>query len=225
MQLEALENLISENTYNDVTQAMKNTREKLRNEVLNMTSDSYFNKVYIYENFITDEMCIWIVNESELFALDNGGWTTNRHRNYPTTDLPIRYIPNLNIPIENLLIRNILPLIAEKYHLNSYFLNVGDIFIVKYTAHEQNELTFHKDGSLVSFNILLSDKFEGGGTCIKHICLDGSTKDVVYTTKKKDLLIHCGRLLHAGRKITEGTRYLLVGFIEYCSFKARPLKN
>ena len=41
------------------------------------------------DKFYTESICNWIINESVSYAEKNGGWTTSRHKNYPTTDLPV----------------------------------------------------------------------------------------------------------------------------------------
>jgi predicted 2-oxoglutarate/Fe(II)-dependent dioxygenase YbiX len=65
----------------------------------------------------------------------------------------------------------------------------------------------HRDGSFLSFNILLSHAadFEGGGTYFD----DGLTAYL----EQGDILIHSSKIKHAGLPITKGTRYLLVGFL------------
>lgn len=68
-------------------------------------------------------------------------------------------------------------------------------------------LELHKDGSFLSFNILLShpDDFEGGGTYFD----DGLTM----TPEQGGLTIHSSKIKHSGLPITKGIRYLLVGFV------------
>jgi hypothetical protein len=81
------------------------------------------------------------------------------------------------------------------------------LFVVKYKDSEQSYLDMHRDGSFLSFNILLSNTtdFEGGGTYFD----DGLTS----YSEQGDILIHSSRIKHAGLPITKGTRYLLVGFL------------
>lgn len=70
---------------------------------------------------------------------------------------------------------------------------------------EQARLRMHRDGSLVSFNVLLNNAadFTGGGTTIELL---GQT----ITARRGDALMHCGKVRHAGRRITTGVRYILV---------------
>ena len=160
-----------------------------------------------YSNIFTNDTCKWIINECENYAIGNGGWTTNRHHNYPTTDLPIENVKTIhNFIIETL---NTISLkIKKSYNLNDDIkMNFIDVFVVKYKFNEQTYLDMHKDGSFFSFNILLSNPtdFEGGGTYFD----DG----LIMTPEQGGLIIHSSKMKHSGLPITKGTRYLLVGFI------------
>lgn len=179
--------------------------------------EGLLNKTYKHEAFASDTLCEWIIDKSEEHAVKNGGWTKKRHKNYPTTDLPIKSIHSIYVPLFNLATINILPLIADHYKLNLYFLNIVDLFIIKYDIDGQDHLENHRDGSIISFNILLNDEFEGGGTKIYHPNNEGNVTETLYTSKKGDLFIHPGKLLHSGNKITSGRRYILVGFVEFCN--------
>jgi len=97
--------------------------------------------------------------------------------------------------------------IKTSYGLNNEIqFDFKDLFIVKYKHDEQNFLEMHSDGTIISFNILLSEQndFEGGGTCFD----DG----LVIKSEQGDLIIHNGIIRHSGLPITQGTRYLLLGF-------------
>lgn len=71
----------------------------------------------------------------------------------------------------------------------------------------------HTDDSELSFNLLLSHPrdFGGGGTSFEAA---GET----VRPQQGEMLSHFGRVRHAGEPTTEGTRYVLVGFV-----RARPL--
>ncbi len=170
-------------------------------------------------NVISNDLCDFIINESEKYA-NIYGWTTKRHKNYPTTDLPILNIPTLSLIINNFIRYNIFPIIEEKYNVSKYFLDCNDIFIVKYDANLQNKLDRHKDGCVFSFNILLNheSEFVGGGTIINE-----NNVDILVKNSKGGLLLHSGRCFHSGNEITQGKRYILVGFISY--LKTFPLEK
>ena len=187
-----------------------------RIKILNQNKENFYH--YKKEKILDVEMCDFIINESEKFANKNKsnenptGWTTKRHMQYPTTDLPIKDIPILKNYIFNFVTIEIFNFIAEKYNVNKYNLSFNDIFIVKYEYNKQNNLEKHLDGSLFSFNILLNDPndFEGGGTRFYY------KNDIISCENTKGgLIIHSGKVYHEGIPITKGIRYILVGFIGY----------
>lgn len=84
------------------------------------------------------------------------------------------------------------------------------IFIVRYDEDGQTSLSVHTDSSHVSFNILLNEEFEGGGTRF-HDKKDISYFDV--KPKRGQVLLNNGCVPHEGLKTTRGTRYIMVGFL------------
>ena len=89
-------------------------------------------------------------------------------------------------------------------------LEFRDLFVVKYstTLGGQHELGMHMDGSVFSFNILLShaSAFDGGGTYFEP------TAQTV-RPPQGSAVCHSGQVRHSGLAITRGERYLLVGFV------------
>jgi len=192
---------------------------KLRKEiVIKINSNDILYNHRIFKNILSNTLCDFIINESEKYASNNmneinkDGWTRTRHKNYPTTDLPISNISNISNLVKNIVVYDIFPLIESVYKVNKYFLDCNDIFIVKYKDNEQNKLERHKDGSAFSFNILLNSEnnFEGGGTIINE-----EGKDILVHNTKGSLILHSGQVFHSGNIITKGVRYILVGFISY----------
>jgi len=176
-----------------------------------MNPDLKYNRFmqrFKYSKIYTPEMCRYIINESEKHASNNGGWTTQRHKKYPTTDLSVDKIPSIfTLVLETL--NTIIGKIKESYGLNEEIIfDIKDLFVVKYKHDEQNHLELHHDESFISFNILLSNhsNFEGGGTYFE----DGITTYL----EQGDILIHSSRTKHAGQRITKGERYILVGFLD-----------
>ena len=144
-------------------------------------------------------------------------WHTKRHNAYSTVDLPLLELPRLDSRLRGALRRTLLSELAARYGFSSSSdLFFKDLFFVKYEAgdggdgrHRQAGLDLHRDGSVLSFNVLLNQEteFQGGGTYFDH------TKKTVEITQG-DCVCHSGTVLHAGRTITSGTRLLLVGFVE-----------
>jgi len=139
-----------------------------------------FNPIIHYDNILPEEHCNKMIQLSELYAKSNG-WTTQRHKNYPTTDIPVYklqeernvsfkdlegidssqdFIANLNKTVET----KIFPLIRQHFSLlPTDQVRFRDFFIVKYDADHptsQSNLAIHLDGSTVSFNIALNSYVE-----------------------------------------------------------------
>ena len=152
----------------------------------------------------------------EMRVLDKR-WYTKRHSAYSTVDLPLQELPALDATVRRHLRKKLLPQVSIYGFGNTDDLYFKDLFFVKYqvdTGEGKDEtmqagLELHRDGSVLSFNVLLNPEsdFCGGGTYFKH------TDDVV-EIMQADCVIHSGTVLHAGRDITRGKRYLLVGFVE-----------
>ena len=198
---------------NAVTKCLVTEREQIMNEFQGDFETTDATKyVHKLSSIFDKPLCRWLIYESETFANNNGGWTTSRHRNYPTTDLPVKEIRNINKCLINIVISKIFPLIEEYLHFNKFHLNIKDLFIVKYEHEKQNCLGFHRDGGIISFNILLNspDEFEGGGTTL---IINDTNK--TFLLDQGDMLLHIGVIKHSGNKITKGIRYILVGFIGF----------
>ena len=53
-------------------------------------------KHYLIPSFISQDRCNDIIEKANNY----GKWTSNRHKNYPTTDIPVDNIPDLNVDEE-----------------------------------------------------------------------------------------------------------------------------
>lgn len=120
---------------------------------------------------------------ARLKVLQSGGWLTDRHANYPTTDFSVRSIhQNISLRendqygqvsyqsvdfqrwVEGIVQNKIFPILLDQYDLiqptdQPPLLSVKDLFIVKYSAETENsqrDLELHVDSSQLSFNIALS---------------------------------------------------------------------
>jgi hypothetical protein len=140
-------------------------------------------------------------------------WTTRRHGNFPTTDLPLVELPQTLSWLRCALVERIYPLLSLQF--GTYLpdvtkLRVADGFVVKYDADGgQTELKPHRDGSVLSFNIALnpSSDFDGGGTWFASI------PDYPIRIDQGHMVSHASGILHGGHGITRGKRYILVAFV------------
>ena len=113
------------------------------------------------------------------------------------------------------------------------------MFVVRYDGNSegQDRLRMHTDSSHLSFNVLLNDEFEGGGTryvvsyseALTHFpisCFKPDSSNIIYCRfhdrikgetieiqpKVGEVLLSHAMILHEGLPTTNGTRYILVGF-------------
>lgn len=166
------------------------------------------------DQVFTSLECQDIVKEAEERAAQMG-WTTNRHGNYPTTDIPLVELPRTMKFLRRALAERLYPLLRAQFKEYlppgdaPFRLRVADGFIVKYDADGgQSELKPHRDGSVFSFNIALNPAtdYEGGGTWFDSL---GSSIKI----DEGNLVTHASGVLHGGHGITKGKRYIMVGFV------------
>lgn len=194
----------------DIFKPMIKITDDGKNHNTNYLNEKY-KKVYtLDEAVLTKKECSWIIYESEIYAKKNG-WTTKRHISYPTVDNPVMNIGPISLFIKNIVYTKIMPFYEKYYNIDSRFLGVSDLFIVKYSVDKgMNELDYHEDGSVFSFIITLNDDFTGGGTRFINI-----NEDITSDVGK--CVIFCGKNTHGGIKITSGTRYIIAGFLDIFS--------
>ena len=180
------------------------------------TTDHPLNNVYVFNDIYTKSFCDWIVEVGESTAEQIGGWTTDRHKSYATTDIPVKKLNDKTLIGQiNKKFKTIIKPKIERYYkvsLGNYDINDHrDIFVVKYEYGNgsQDHLDFHRDGSIISYVIQLSERFEysHGGTMFEE-------KGYTHIGDKGSIALHSGKIRHAGNKISWGKRYILVGFLD-----------
>jgi len=139
-------------------------------------------------------------------------WTTDRHSLHPTTDCEVCDVPWLEAEMAVLLKERLMPAIASLFRVDKDSLFLRDQFVVKYSclAGCQRGLETHHDESCFSYVIQLNDPehFSGGGTKFEH------SVDAI-SVPKGHALLFCGYTMHTGVQVTEGSRYILTGFVDY----------
>ena len=154
--------------------------------------------------------CAFIIAAAETAAAVTG-WSTGRHRHYPTNDLELSAVPPIRDFLLPKLCQTVLPTMAALFKLGGpERLRIREIFVVKYEAVGRlASLAAHRDSDVLSFNVLLNDPaaFDGGGTVLDTL---GAT---VRPTAAGEMTMHCGQMLHGGGRVTRGVRYILVAFI------------
>jgi hypothetical protein len=177
--------------------------------------------------------CSLIIHSAESAARVQGGWNTSRHRWYPTTDISAYSIKELISPpaisssitlssssalplikfndwINRTVHQLIFPLLSQSYNIPPEDYLIQDLFIVKYDLNGQTSLPVHRDSSMVTFNIALSQEgedYHGGGT--RFLITD----PLVTNVPRGYMMSHESKVYHSGHPITSGTRYILIGFV------------
>ena len=175
--------------------------------------ECHLNTVLLVKDVFHPRQCASIIRMADQAASRRGGWNRSRHGRHPTTDLEIKDLPEVEPLIRETVFRKILRPLAPLYFGEAFLpenLELRDFFIVRYSAseNEQRALETHADGSVFSFNILLSeaDEFVGGGTAFE-------ATNCVVKPARGAAVVHSGDIRHGGREITRGERYILVGFV------------
>jgi hypothetical protein len=138
----------------------------------------------------------------------SGSWSTSRHYAVPTTDIPICQIPEILAWFNRELERSIFPAMEKHFDVQGR-LRIFDAFLAKYDADVgQNRLPLHNDQSDYSLTIAMNSvtEYADGGTYFVDT-------DATYKTDIGGIVSFRGDLLHAGKRITRGTRYIIVCFI------------
>ena len=178
------------------------------------TSSSPLLAVNSTPHILQPSQCATIISLSEQYATSHGGWSTDRHSAYKTTDLDVRNVASLLDVCNACLKATILPTVSRLYDLPSaHCLEVDDLFVVKYEwdkqGQHQTSLPAHRDDSVLSFVIALNQDYKGGGT----VFVDHRPVFVAAPTEVGTLVSFCGVQRHGGRAITQGIRYILAGFL------------
>ncbi|CAI5745316.1 unnamed protein product [Peronospora destructor] len=194
--------------------------DELRSKRERMARERYLAHLEPHESMLEPSVFsdIWTLEETDLVRSEvnrvvaEHGWCTQRHASYQTTDIPCHQVASLNSWVRSTLAWRLFPQIAKRYKLSKLQqLLFRDLFFVKYEARigERSDLALHRDGSVLSFNVLLNsaDDFTGGGTYFD------ATKRTVHITQG-DVVVHSGKMLHAGAPVLSGIRQLLVGFLD-----------
>ena len=176
------------------------------NIVDNSVIHDKFYQRFTHREVFTPTICDWIINEAEQYAFKNG-WITDRHLEYPTTDIELFNIQPV-FSFMMIFMQTIEQIICKSYCVEIETIDIRELFIAKYTEKQQNMLDMHTDGqeSNMSISILLNDEFEGG--------------DLIYVdhiksyAEKGDMVIHTNHHVHGVTPVTKGTRYSLILFLK-----------
>eukprot|EP01062_Namystynia_karyoxenos_P046784 TRINITY_DN35159_c0_g1_i1.p1 TRINITY_DN35159_c0_g1~~TRINITY_DN35159_c0_g1_i1.p1 ORF type:complete len:407 (+),score=79.28 TRINITY_DN35159_c0_g1_i1:108-1328(+) len=145
-------------------------------------------------------------------------WRTKRHKQYPTTDVPVWDIPWLDLLLAEQLRAVLLPALAELAGVDERHLWLRDAFFVRYAAEGQASLGVHHDDTLLSWVVQVSPPRAavGGGTRFQPLAVDGAGGQGLgpLDAPVGSALLFCGQRRHEGCAVTHGERYILTGFVD-----------
>ena len=170
-----------------------------------------------------------VISAAEAHATSIGGWRTNRHEHFPTTDIEVdvkvvgRSTMGILAALLRPLVKRVLRTMAQQYGYSLSDLSMRDLFIARYDApakgagsgRQQDRLPLHRDGNLLSFSVLLSTPgrdFGGGGLRFASLGAPGGAGRPQGTPGARDTLgaqdgvvaVGCGDLLmHCGKLLHE----------------------
>ncbi|CAB9526724.1 P4Hc [Seminavis robusta] len=189
---------------------------------------------------------------AESYAQQTGCWESpdqERHATYSTCDFPIQDNRDLSDYLTSIQLDDrIWKILAECYGIQETDMTYLDFFCAHYQAQQPNDkhdtstqqttmdrLEPHRDGSLLSFTVLLNDpsNFAGGGTffdALRDVVPDTTHPQqqvlyqggVVRPTRAGDGTFHSGKILHGADVVTAGSRTVLVGFVDVAEWAQRP---
>ena len=201
------------------------------------------------------------LNLAEEYAAATGCWnqSTGRHTSYNTVDFEVEECEGLSQYLDDIEFHTrITQKLSNAYGIDPSHVSYLDLFCSHYEAkkstdntndEEQEEperqtmdrLILHRDGSLLSFTVLLSDPsvdFEGGGTifeCLKDVAMHYTSESATSaehvrvcsngTVRPQKLgycTLHSGKMLHGADVITSGSRCVFVGFMDVAPFVQTP---
>jgi hypothetical protein len=190
--------------------------------------------------------CLSLAKE---YAQLTGCWSvrdTTRHVSYSTSDFPVEDCDALQSYLTQIRFeKKTFELIGELFDLDMDDLSFLDLFCARYTGKGTNHdvvmdrLNSHRDGSLISFTIVLSspNDYEGGGTefdalkdvgenyCqVENLLSNGG---VVRVRSAGEGVIHSGKIKHGVHTVTSGERITLTGFVDVdeCCIRQGVLSN
>lgn len=193
-----------------------------------------------FDAVLSDQECDSVLRSVEGYVVEKGRLETQRHQKFPTTDVPVSALTlrdeqdgngTVAAWLEQTMRDRVLSKMSDLTGIPTDFLGFQDLFIVCYSAprpkppsqvlsppshpkvlipSDQTSLPLHRDACLLSFSLLLvpSCSFLGGGTFFP------SCSSQTFLLDRGGLLVHDARLEHAGAEVTQGTRVLVVGFVE-----------
>lgn len=191
------------------------------------------------KSILSDEEASHCLAVATAYAAATGSWEQpdqERHQTYSTCDFPVEDCRTLHTYLNEIGFDDrIWDNLSNLYGLAHEDMNYLDFFCAHYQARcddasscSMDRLEAHRDGSLLSFTITLSDpgEFEGGGTffdALRDVEATNVLREggIVRPLRAGDSVFHSGKLLHGADVVRSGSRTVLVGFIDVVDWRQR----
>ena len=177
---------------------------------------------------------------------------SDRHSSYSTADFPVEDCDALQSYLDEIGFESkTFDLIGGLFPVDAKDLWFMDLFCAHYSAKGNgsntedgdgtsvmDRLDPHRDGSIISFTIVLSspEDYEGGGTEFQALCNcdDGGEEydydeysnvldnGVIKVSTAGEGVIHCGKIFHGAHVVKMGERTTLTGFVNVDDRCVRP---
>lgn len=208
---------------------------------------SLFHHIHI-QSILSDAEASHCLGLAKDYAKKTGCWNapdTSRHQTFSTCDFPVDECDEIQdyLDTQIRLEERISNILSSEYTIQPNEWTYLDLFCAQYQARDisgasesavttMDRLELHRDGSLLSFSLLLNPPsgFTGGGTCydaLKNVPTIPSVPElapggVICPIRAGDIVVHCGKLLHGAAVVESGHRIVLVGFLEVSERRQRP---
>jgi hypothetical protein len=183
--------------------------ELFKKQLLNINNSVQLNRFYqrFKKPILNKKICDWIINETEVYANKYGWKNDNYGGSIISYDIKLENLIGVHNYFLNYELINIMKFISSSYNIpKSANLNIKTLNITKYSNELASGVNTHTDGEVLTFIIGLNDNYNGGGTMFD----DG----LIEKLNAGEMIVHCGLFKHTGLPVTDGCRYIIVGFID-----------
>lgn len=169
-----------------------------------LNKNNRFNNNKIFKNFLSHDVCYWIINECEKY----NKWSINKNRIFNGNYLCVECLPhvfNFILFSSNFLLIQVGKIYnIEKYNIE---LVIKEIFVTKYTKNSYSNRKENISNSFLCLNVQLNSNidFEGGEIQI----------DDRIILNQGDLLIHNAKALRSNGGVKNGEKYMLTYLIDF----------
>jgi hypothetical protein len=210
--------------------------QSIRSPIYQNPYPSLLHTIHI-ANLLSENQASKCLSLAKEYARMTGCWSvrdSERHVTYSTADFPVEDCNTLQSYLNQIdFEKNTFELVGELFDIDTDHLSFLDLFCARYAGAGKgpdlnvvmDRLNPHRDGSLISFTIVLSPPkdYEGGGTefdalkdvgdmyCeVENVLSNG----VIRVRSAGEGVLHSGKIKHGVHTVTSGERITLTGFID-----------